>query len=73
MHAVVSARVSSSPPWNERKMTDMSIRFLAPCNSDATAKARPIKFGRTMVPLHVDLYDAAGKHVAVAQVTYMRL
>ena len=53
--------------------TDMNIRFLAPCNSDAIAKARPIKFGRTMVPLHVDLYDAGGKHVAVAQVTYMRL
>ena len=53
--------------------TDMNIRFLAPCNSDATARARVIKFGRTIVPTHVDLYDAAGKHVALAQVTYMRL
>jgi uncharacterized protein (TIGR00369 family) len=53
--------------------TDMNIRFLAPCNSDATARARVIKFGKTIVPLHVDLYDAAGKHVALAQVTYMRL
>ncbi len=53
--------------------TDMNIRFLAPCNSDATARARVIKFGRTICPIHVDLYDAAGKHVALAQVTYMRL
>jgi uncharacterized protein (TIGR00369 family) len=53
--------------------TDMNIRFLAPCNSDATARARVIKFGRTIVPIHVDLFDANGKHVALAQVTYMRL
>ena len=53
--------------------TDMNIRFLAPCNSDATARARVIKFGRTICPIHVDLFDAAGKHVALAQVTYMRL
>lgn len=53
--------------------TDMNIRFLAPCNSDAVARARVIKFGRSLVPVHVDLYDANGKHVALAQVTYMRL
>ena len=53
--------------------TDMNIRFLAPCNSDALARARIIKFGRTLVPIHVDLYDAQGRHVALAQVTYMRL
>ena len=53
--------------------TDMSIRFLAPCRSDLTAEARIIKFGRTLCPLAVDLFDAAGVKVAVAQVTYMRL
>ena len=53
--------------------TDMNIRFLAPCNSDAIARAKVIKFGRSLVPVHVDLYDATGKHVALAQVTYMRL
>jgi uncharacterized protein (TIGR00369 family) len=53
--------------------TDMNIRFLAPCNSAATARARIIKFGRTLVPIEVNLYDAEGRHVALAQVTYMRL
>jgi len=53
--------------------TDMNIRFLAPCNSAATARARIIKFGRTIVPVHVDLYDHQDRHIALAQVTYMRL
>ena len=53
--------------------TDMSIRFLAPCLTDLTAKARLIKFGRTLCPVEVNLFDAAGRHVAVAQVTYMLL
>lgn len=53
--------------------TDMNIRFLAPCLSDITAKARVIKLGRTMCPVAVDLFDASGKHVAVAQVNYILL
>ena len=53
--------------------TDMNIRFLAPCLSDVTAKAKVIKLGRTMVPVSVDLFDSAKRHVAVAQVNYMLL
>ncbi len=53
--------------------TDMNIRFLAPCRSDLTAEARVIKLGRTLCPLAVDLFDAAGVRVAVAQVSYLRL
>lgn len=53
--------------------TDMNIRFLAPCRSDVTAAARLIKFGRTLCPVAVELHDAAGVLVALAQVTYMRL
>jgi len=53
--------------------TDMNIRFLAPCHTPVTAKARVIKAGRTMIPVAVDLYDDDGKHVAVAQVNYMNL
>jgi len=53
--------------------TDMNIRFLAPCLSDVTAKAKVIKLGRTMVPVSVDLFDSADRHVAVAQVNYMLL
>ena len=51
--------------------TDMNIRFLAPCLTDVTVKANVIKSGRTMCPVSVNLYDAVGKHVAVAQVNYM--
>ena len=53
--------------------TDMNIRFLAPCRSDATAEARVIKFGKTLCPVAVDIRDASGIQVAVAQVTYMRI
>lgn len=67
------AILSRTGPEQVMTTTDMNIRFLAPCNSDATARARLIKFGRTIVPCHVDLYDAKGTHVALAQVTYMRL
>ncbi|MCO6435563.1 MAG: PaaI family thioesterase [Phycisphaerae bacterium] len=53
--------------------TDMNIRFLAPCLTDVTAEARVIKLGRTLCPVAVDLFDAQGTKVAVAQVTYIRL
>jgi len=53
--------------------TDMNIRFLAACLSGATAKAKVIKIGRTLCPVVIDLFDDAGKQVAVAQVTYMLL
>jgi uncharacterized protein (TIGR00369 family) len=53
--------------------TDMNIRFLAPCLTDVTAKATVIKFGRTLCPVSIDLFDAAEKHVAAAQVNYMLL
>lgn len=53
--------------------TDMNIRFLAPCNTDLTAEARTIKVGKTMCPTEINLYDDNRKHVAVAQVNYMRL
>jgi len=53
--------------------TDMNIRFLAPCLTDCLAEARVIKCGKTLCPTHVDLFDTEGTHVAVAQVTYIRL
>ena len=53
--------------------TDMNIRFLAPCVTDVRVKARVIKQGRLMCPVAVDLFDTAGKLVAVAQVNYMLL
>jgi uncharacterized protein (TIGR00369 family) len=53
--------------------TDMNIRFLAPCLTGVHVKARVIKLGRLMCPVAVDLFDRAGKLVAVAQVNYMLL
>ncbi|MCA1906023.1 MAG: PaaI family thioesterase [Desulfarculus sp.] len=60
-------------PDQRMTTTDMNIRFLAPCLSDATARARVIKFGRTLCPCAVDVVDAEENLVAVAQVTYMLL
>jgi uncharacterized protein (TIGR00369 family) len=57
-------------PFIKLTTTDMNIRFLAPCLTDVTVKATVIKLGRTMCPVSVDLYDATGKQVAVAQVNY---
>ncbi len=53
--------------------TDMNIRFLSPCLSDVTAEARVIKLGRTLCPVTIDMMDAQGRKVAVAQVTYIRM
>ena len=60
-------------PDERMTTTDMNIRFLAPCLTDALARARVIKFGRSLCPCAVDVLDAQEKLVAVAQVTYMRL
>jgi len=53
--------------------TDMNIRFLAPCRSDVTAIAKIIKYGRTMCPVAIELFDEKGIKVAIAQVNYMIL
>lgn len=67
------AVMTRTGPDEPMTTTDMNIRFLAPCRSDLTADARLIKFGRSLCPVAVDLFDAAGVRVAVAQVTYLRL
>jgi len=71
--AACVAVLSQAGPDAVVTTTDMNIRFLAPCLSDAVAKARVIKFGSTLCPVAIDLEDASGKAVAIAQVTYMRL
>jgi uncharacterized protein (TIGR00369 family) len=67
------AILTRNGPDTRLTTTDMNIRFLAPCLTDVTAKARVIKFGRTLCPVAVDLFDQNGELVAVAQVTYMLL
>ncbi|MCG3138879.1 MAG: hypothetical protein HJJLKODD_02749 [Phycisphaerae bacterium] len=53
--------------------TDMHIRFLAPCWTAVIAEARVMKFGRTLCPVEVQLFNTSDEQVAVAQVTYFRL
>lgn len=53
--------------------TDMNIRFLAPCLTAARVTATIIKAGRTLCPIHVDIFDESQNHIAVAQVTYIRM
>ncbi|MBA4391243.1 MAG: hypothetical protein C0399_09920 [Syntrophus sp. (in: bacteria)] len=68
--AACVAIFTKTGPFINLTTTDMNIRFLAPCLTDVTVKANVIKLGRTLCPVSVDLYDAAGKYVAVAQVNY---
>ncbi len=53
--------------------TDMSIRFLAPCLTDARATAHVIKAGRTLLLMEINIHDMNGRHVAVCLASYMRL
>jgi uncharacterized protein (TIGR00369 family) len=71
--AACVAVLSKTGPDAKVTTTDMNIRFLAACRSKATARAQIIKFGRSLVPVHVDIFDDEGTLVAVSQVTYMRL
>jgi uncharacterized protein (TIGR00369 family) len=67
------AILTRTGPDTRLTTTDMNIRFLAPCLTDVTAKARVIKLGRSLCPVAVDLFDEGRRHIAVAQVNYMLL
>lgn len=67
------ALMTLTGPDQKMATTDMNIRFLAPCMSDVQAEATVIKAGRTLCPVQVDLYDTERRHIAIAQVSYMRL
>ena len=71
--AAAFALMTLTGPGAGMTTTDMNIRFLAPCLTDLTVKARVIKHGRTLCPMAVDLYDDNGQHLAVAQVSYFLL
>ncbi len=71
--AAAFALMTLTGPDVKMTTTDMNIRFLAPCLTDLIVRARVIKFGRTLSPMAVDLYDESEKHVAVAQVNYFVL
>ncbi len=71
--AACFAILTKAGPHANMATTDMNIRFLYPCLTDLTARAKIIKFGKTLCPVAVDLFDAKENLVAVAQVTYMLL
>jgi uncharacterized protein (TIGR00369 family) len=71
--AAAFALMTLTGPEAKMTTTDMNIRFLAPCLTDLIVCAKVIKFGRTLSPMAVDLYDESEKHVAVAQVNYFVL
>jgi len=53
--------------------TDMSIRFLAPCRTDARATAKIIKAGRSLIISEINIHDLEGRHIAVSQASYIRM
>jgi uncharacterized protein (TIGR00369 family) len=53
--------------------TDLNIRFLAPCRTDARATAQIIKNGSSLILSEINIHDMSGLHVAVSQGSYMRL
>lgn len=67
------AILSVTGPDKKITTTDMSIRFLGPCRSDAYAEAKIIKLGKTLSPVAVELFDEKHQMVAVAQVNYILL
>lgn len=67
------AIVTQTGPDEPLLTTDMHVRYLAPCLGDVTAVGRLIKLGKTLCPVSIEMFDPAGKPVAVAQVTYIRL
>jgi uncharacterized protein (TIGR00369 family) len=71
--AAAFALMTLTGPETRMTTTDMNIRFLAPCLTDLIVHAKVIKFGRTLSPMAIDLYDENEKYVAVAQVNYFVL
>lgn len=71
--AAAFALMTLTGPETGMTTTDMNIRFLAPCLTDLIVHAKVIKFGRTLSPMAIDLYDENEKYVAVAQVNYFVL
>jgi len=71
--AAAFALMTLTGPEARMTTTDMNIRFLAPCLTDLIVHAKVIKFGRTLSPMAIDLYDENEKYVAVAQVNYFVL
>ena len=71
--AAAFALMTLAGPEAKMTTTDMNIRFLAPCLTDLIVRAKVIKFGRSLSPTAVDLYDENDRHVDIAQANYILL
>jgi uncharacterized protein (TIGR00369 family) len=71
--AAAFALLTLIDPDSRITTTEMNIRFLAPVRERVIAHARVLKAGRSLCPILVDLVDGAGRMVAHAGMTYMRL
>jgi uncharacterized protein (TIGR00369 family) len=67
------ALLTQLPPDAVVATTDLTIHYLSACLSDATARARVLKTGRTLSLIQVDLFDANARLVATAQVSYIQI
>ncbi len=67
------AIITQTGPDEVLTTTDLNMRFLRACLSDARVEAKVIKLGRTLCPVQVEIFDTHNKLVAIGQVTYMRL
>lgn len=81
-HGGMLAAIADSVAWfaaatrtreHDMVTTDMHVRYLNPCLTNAVAAARVIKLGKTLCPVAVEIADENGTNVVVAQVTLMRL
>lgn len=68
-----AAAMTVTGPEVTTPTTDLNIRFLAPCRTDARATARVVKAGRMLLIAEINIHDMKGRHVAVSQATYMRM
>lgn len=67
------AIVTQTGPDERLLTTDLSVKYLNPCLTDAIVSARVIKLGRTLCPVQVELSDRDGRLAATAIVTYIRV
>jgi uncharacterized protein (TIGR00369 family) len=71
--AAAFALLTVIDPGSRVTTTEMNIRFLAPVRERVVAHAKVLKAGRSLCPIVVELIDGAGRLVAHAGMTYMRL
>lgn len=67
------AIVTQTGPDEVLLTTDLALRYLNPCMTDAIAVGHVIKLGRTLCPVQIEITDTNGQPVATGQVCYIRV